>query len=278
MADLYRKSSLEKISSPDQLDKVLKITNPLSWLVLIGITVIIAVTIVWSICGTIPETITTSGVLVAPISTNSVYIDESGIVIEEYVTAGSELYLGDAIMKIQTNRGENCIITSDQVGSVSEVLYAVGDTVNQNSEVIRISPSVTGNQVVVCYASLADAKKIKRGMSAYIYLSSADSQTYGHMEARIINVDSKATSTNSIDYVAGSDNNLASTFTSNGAVAAITCEIYPSNDTQNGYYWSSKKGGNLDVTNGSLCSVKIITNRIAPISKLFSKIEEIWGG
>ena len=63
MADLYRKSSLERISSPEQLDKVLKVTSPMSWLALIGITIIIAVTVVWSVMGTIPVTITTKGII-----------------------------------------------------------------------------------------------------------------------------------------------------------------------------------------------------------------------
>ena len=36
MAELYRKSALERISSPDQLDTMLKISSPISWLALVG--------------------------------------------------------------------------------------------------------------------------------------------------------------------------------------------------------------------------------------------------
>ena len=43
MPELYRKASLERISNPEQLDKTLKITSPLSWLVLIAITLMIVV-------------------------------------------------------------------------------------------------------------------------------------------------------------------------------------------------------------------------------------------
>lgn len=277
MADLYRKASLERISSPEQLDKTLKITSPLSWLALIGVTIIIVVTVIWSIVGTIPETITTNGIIVSPVSTNSIYTEESGVVTAVYVSAGTELHLGDPVMEIRTNRGENFTIVSDQVGSVSEIISAVGNTVNQNTEIIRVSPSVSGKQTVVCYVPLSSVKKIERGMSVYVYLTSADSQTYGHMEARVINIDAKATSASSMNYILGADNNLSASFASDGAVTAVTCEIYPSNETENGYYWSSEKGGSLDVSNGSLCTAKIITERIAPISKLFAKIEEIWG-
>ncbi|MDE6035587.1 MAG: HlyD family efflux transporter periplasmic adaptor subunit [Ruminococcus sp.] len=278
MADLYRKASLERMSSPEQLDKTLKITSPLSWLALLGVTIIIIATIIWSVFGTIPETITTNGIIVSPVSTNSVYTEEPGIVTAVYVSAGDELHLGDAIMEIQTNRGNNLKIISDQVGSVSEVLYSVGKNVNQNSEVVRISPAVYGNQVVMCYVPLSDVKKLERGMLVYVYLASADSQAYGHMEARVINIDAKATSSSSMTYILGSDNSLSNTFLAGGAVTAVACELYPSNTTENGYYWSNPKGGNVDVSNGSLCTSKFIIKRIAPISKLFAKIDEIWGG
>ena len=48
MAQLYRKAALERISNPDQLDKAIAITSPASWLMLIGITLILVVVIVWS--------------------------------------------------------------------------------------------------------------------------------------------------------------------------------------------------------------------------------------
>ena len=275
MADLYRKSSLERISSPVQLDKTLKITSPLSWLALLGITVIIIVTVIWSITGTIPETITTNGIIVSPVSTNSVYTEESGTVTDVYVSAGDTLNFGDSVMAIKTNRGETLVVTSDQTGTVSEIISPVETTVNQNTEVICISPLVTGKQVVVCYVPFSVVRKIERGMSAYIYLFSTDSQTYGHMVADVINIDSKATSYTSMNYILGSDNNLSSYFLSDGAVTAVVCELNKSNETENGYYWSGKKGGTVDVSNGSLCTVRIITDRISPVSKLFSKIEEI---
>lgn len=42
MADLYRKAALERISSPEQLDKVLEVSSPMSWPVLVCIAVLLA--------------------------------------------------------------------------------------------------------------------------------------------------------------------------------------------------------------------------------------------
>ena len=277
MAELYRKSALERISSPEQLDKALKVTSPMSWLALLALSVIVIVTLIWSIVGTIPVTVTTNGIVHSPVSTNAVYMEESGKVVSVLVHQGSELHLGDPVLTYRVGNGPLETLYSDQVGTVSQVMAEADSDKVQGSEVIRISPTVTGDQVVVCYISMKDVKKLERGMEVYVYLTSADSQTYGHMRGRISYIDAYAASATGMSYVLGSDNSVSSHFTANGPVVAVTCELIPDGSTQSGYEWSNKKGAGLDVTNGSLVSVKVITEEIPPISKLFNKIQEIWG-
>jgi hypothetical protein len=114
-------------------------------------------------------------------------------------------------------------------------------------------------------------------MQVSVSLSSAESQTYGHMLARVINIDSYVSSSRGMSYVLGTDNNLASTFQADGAVVAVTCELYPDLSTASGYYWSNDRGAKLDVTNGSLVFAKVVVEEVRPITKLFSKLKEIWG-
>lgn len=277
MADLYRKSSLERISSPEQLDKVLKVTTPLSWLVLIGVTLIVLVTVIWSVVGTIPVTITTKGIVSSHVGSNAVYIEETGTVVSVRVRVGEDLHLGDPVMTYKNSSNEIVIVYSDQVGTVTSLAVKNGDTMNPGSEIIRVTPSAAGSQIVVCYVPLAQAKKLERGMKVNVTLDSQDSQSYGNMVARIINIDAYAASTTGMSSVIGSGNNLESTFTKEGAVVSVACELYPDSDTVSGYYWSNDKGASVAVTNGSLVTAKIVTEEVKPITKLFSKLSEIWG-
>lgn len=279
MAELYRKSALERLSNPEQLDKSLVVVSPMSWIALLALTVVVVITVVWSIVGSLPETVTTSGIVSSPVSTNAIFAPESGTVLSVNVHGGSAIGMNDIVMTYKTGKGDVCEVYSDQVGTVTNVTVKVGDTLNQGSEIIRISPKTESKQVIVCYVKLADAKKVARGMDAMIMLSAADKQTYGHMQGRVINIDSYVSSTKGMAYVLGADNNLASTFQKDGtAVVAVTCELYPDGNTASGYYWSNEKGKTLEVTNGSLVEAKIVTKEIAPIAKLFTKLLEIWGG
>lgn len=277
MADLYRKSALERMSNPEQLDKVLKVTSPMSWIALMGITLIIVVTVVWSIVGTIPETITAKGVVSAVVGSNSVYTEDAGKVVSLRVREGDEVHLGDPVMTYRNSSNEIVEVYSDQVGIVSDLVVKKDNEFTPGKDVIRVSPIAQDSQIVVCYVPLAKAKKLERGMQVNITLDSLDSNSYGNMVARIINIDAYATPKAGMSSVIGSDNNLESTFNKDGAVVAVACELYPSSDTVSGYYWSNAKGASVDVKNGSLVTAKIITDEVAPITKLFSKLRDIWG-
>ena len=277
MADLYRKSSLERLSNPEQLDKVLKVTSPMSWLALIGITVIILVTVIWSFVGTIPETVTAKGMVSSVVGSNSIYTQDAGTVVSLRVRAGDEVHLGDPVMTYRNASNEVVVVYSDQVGIVSELVVKKDDKFTPGKDIIRISPIAQASQIVVCYVPLANAKKLERGMQVNITLDSLDSSSYGHMVARIINIDAYATSNEGISSVIGSDNNLQSTFNKDGAVVAVACELYPDAATASGYYWSNRKGAGVQVEIGSLVTAKIVTDEVAPITKLFSKLRDLWG-
>lgn len=277
MADLYRKSALERISSPEQLDKVLKVTSPMSWLALIGVTLIILVTVVWSIIGSIPMVISTKGIVSSPVGSNAVYMQEAGTVVSVRVRPGDELHHGDPVLTYKNASNEIVTVYSDQAGTVASLVANKDDALNPGSEIIRVTPTVPTSQMVVCYVPLAQAKKLERGMRVNVLLDSLDSTSYGNMVARVINIDAYAASASGMASVLGSGNNLDATFTANGPVVAVACELGTDNTTVSGYYWSNAKGAGVTVSNGSLVTAKIVTEEVAPISKLFSKISELWG-
>ncbi|MCL4102160.1 hypothetical protein [Fibrobacter sp. HC4] len=59
---LFRKTALEKISSPEQLDKMIVAISPSSWIAIVGGFVIVFCVALWSFLGTLPQSITAEGV------------------------------------------------------------------------------------------------------------------------------------------------------------------------------------------------------------------------
>lgn len=61
---LFRKVALDRLSSPEQLDQLMKVTSPRAWLTLIAITVLLAAGGLWAVFGSIPEEAEGNGVLI----------------------------------------------------------------------------------------------------------------------------------------------------------------------------------------------------------------------
>ncbi len=274
MADLFRKSSIEKLANPEQLDKAITVSSSMSWLALLGVTFVIIVTAVWSVIGTLPTTVTVSGIIVNPTDTGAVYAETSGIITEIVKQSGEKLSQNDVIAKMKNSSGEECTITAKQAGTLTDILITVNTQVYAGTEVARYTPKGNFDQVLVCYIPLAMINQLEEDMQVLVYPCAIDSQKYGHMEAEIKYIGEYAATTSNMRYVVGADNMIAEQFVTKGPVVAVTCVMKEDSSTESGYYWSSENAEDLTIANGTFVSAKIVTEECAPITKLIRNIKE----
>lgn len=62
-SNIFRTVSLERLSSPEQLDALMPVINPKSWLALLALTAVLAAGFYWSWVGRIPQELSTPTVL-----------------------------------------------------------------------------------------------------------------------------------------------------------------------------------------------------------------------
>ena len=142
MADLFRKSSLEKLSSPEQLDKMIVITPPSFWLAMAGAAFIVVTALVWSIYGRLPENVDAQGIYVNRAGIQSVYCEGSGVVSELKVEDGDIVKKGDIIAVLDTSEIDGKIAEYEEkkaaVESVSiDVAVAKGE-ISSNEDVLAL--------------------------------------------------------------------------------------------------------------------------------------------
>ncbi len=63
---LFRQEALERLSSPEQLDQMMRVVSPRAWLPLATVGCLVVVAGIWSVVGRIPLTATGQGVLIRP--------------------------------------------------------------------------------------------------------------------------------------------------------------------------------------------------------------------
>lgn len=52
MASLFREKSMERISSPDQLDDYIRVTTPSVWIALLALVILLVGILAWTVLGT----------------------------------------------------------------------------------------------------------------------------------------------------------------------------------------------------------------------------------
>jgi HlyD family secretion protein len=61
---LFRKAALDRLSSPEELDQLMQVTNPRAWLALMALGLLLFAAVLWSIFGVIPTRISGKGILI----------------------------------------------------------------------------------------------------------------------------------------------------------------------------------------------------------------------
>lgn len=65
---LFRKETLDKLQSPEQLDDYIKVTTPSMWMILTAVIILLAGIFIWAVFGTVTINTDTGRETVAPIT------------------------------------------------------------------------------------------------------------------------------------------------------------------------------------------------------------------
>ena len=104
MADasrLFRKASLDRLASPEQLDLVMEVTPPRAWLALGAVGVLLLAVTVWGVFGSIPEKVTAQGILLRRGGVADVSAPAAGRVAEILVAEGQAVSTGDLLVRLE---------------------------------------------------------------------------------------------------------------------------------------------------------------------------------
>lgn len=186
---LFRKSSLERVSSPEQLNEYIKITNPSLVVILLGIFTLLAAGLVWVFSGGIPKT-----------------VDLQGVVVGE---TGKE-----------------------------QKLYS--------------------------YVSIADSKRLSKGMKVQISPDYASREEYGYKNGIVNSVGTDIVTT---EY-------LQEKFKNPQIVAPLIYSLKETNYVEvemEIWDWSSEKGEEIEISEGSICNVSAVIGETKPYELIFNK-------
>jgi HlyD family secretion protein len=96
-AKIYRKVALDRMSSPEQLDALLRVTRPRTWLALLALIAVLAAALAWGYFGEITRRVSGQGVLIRSGGVRNVVPLGAGQVLEINVRVGDPVAVGQVI-------------------------------------------------------------------------------------------------------------------------------------------------------------------------------------
>jgi len=98
---IFRKVALERLSSPEQLDQLVQVTDPRGWLALTGLSALLVAAIGWGIWGSIPTEARGEGILLRKGGVSAIVSAANGQVEEILVAVGDVIAKGQPVATIR---------------------------------------------------------------------------------------------------------------------------------------------------------------------------------
>ncbi len=101
---LFRKESIDRMQSPEKIDEYIRVSTPRVWILAAALSLIVAGVLIWGFVGSIPKTVSASGVIYNETVENFVF-DNQAVCLLPVGTAGQ--YLRGHEAKIMTADGRS---------------------------------------------------------------------------------------------------------------------------------------------------------------------------
>jgi len=310
--EVFSKEALAKLRSPEKLDTMFHIVNPMSWITLCAIGLIAFSVLIWSIFGAFTEKVTGSGIILDPDGIVSSISMSSGRVEKLFVKSGDEVKKGDVLATIAIPEVEIAMGTSkakmDLSGSEREVRSNYAEVESRNLqknmmgmivsnydgivEQVNVLPNmVIGSGTSVCtirrlggkhqlggvfYVKADEGHKIVPGMTLQLAPSGYNADKDGQLMATVTKVSRYPVSSETVNKSLG-NTTLTSAILSgtSNACLEVSFQLIIDKDSPTGYLWTSSPGPKRPISSGAMVTGFAVVDRIPPIEKVFYDIRNL---
>lgn len=310
-SELFSKKALDKLHSPDKLDSLLEVTNPISWMTLAAAAVMIFSVIIWSIFGAMVVKVEGVGILLDSAGIINVTSISSGKVDDVFIRTGMRIYKGDIIaslsqpnqstetivarsdMFLSSNALEaetraaqydakryqqdvNELIVSEYDGIVDEISVLPGNVIASGSSICTIRRDQNRDELSgFMYVPVKNGKRVEPGMSIQLSPNGVDTSEAGSLLAIVRSVSQYPVSANAMLNRLGNEQLVEWVLSkADNAVMEVSFDLVKDETSKSGYLWTSIVGEHKLITPGSICTGSIIVDSKPPIEKVFYKVSQ----
>lgn len=275
MSSIFRKSALERLTSPEQLDKRITIISRGGFLGLLAILFLIVAGLVWGFLGTAVTSVSGEGIL-----TNDkegvkvIAAPQGGVVKEIYLRPGDQVHAGDAVLRLSLDDHEINLVSYVD-GKMVELRATQGEFVSAGTTV-GIVTSNSDDFVVLAFLTAADGKKVTEGMEVAVVPATVNQEEYGSMPGTVLSVSEQPVSAAESAAML-QDEQLVELLTDGQPPILIVVDVEEDTSSPSGFLWHNGSGPPFLVTAGTLAAVAVRVKEQRPISLILPDVTQKLG-
>jgi hypothetical protein len=267
--EIFRKVALDRLSSPEQLDTLMRVTTPQGWLALFGAALLVIFAALWGIFGTLASSVNAQGILLRGENIINIEAPEDGQLAEITVRVG-DLVADNQIIGTLDVLGEEVEIRSPGSGKVVDLRVNRGSFVPAGYVLLSLE-DVSKPLQAVFFLPVAEGQRLRVGMPAQITVATVRREEYGVLYGTVSSVGEFPMTVDAMYRVLGSEE-LVESLSVDGAPIQIRVDLTLAPESPSGLKWSSPVGPPTAPGSGTPITASITLSESRPISLLFASI------
>ena len=172
---IFRTAPLEKMMTPDDLDELLQVNSPGTWLIFTAISITLAGLLVWGVFGTISHHVKGFGILKTEELPREVVSECTGQVDSIFCRNGDKVAAGKKLVRlIRMEDKTGILVYAQHAGEVTGLEVREGSYVQTGTSLLEMIRSADSGDIrpeVIFFATEADVAKLKAGMVSILSVS-----------------------------------------------------------------------------------------------------------
>ncbi len=269
---IYRKEALAKVSSPEELDRLMQITSVRAWLILGGVACVLSIALLWGVFGRLTTTVAQTGTLTLSNPIVVVAATDAGRIMVMSTQPNDVVKAGQIVGKIVASADNTAKdVISPVNGRVVVVRAPVGASVSLGTPLLSVESFDSSNAQplqAIIYVALSDGQQIQKGAAVQIEPYTAPHDQYGYLLGTVESVAAFASVREEMLTVL-KDSSRVDDLISKGQVFEVRISLKPA--TEDGYVWSTAHRPDFAIVSDTPCAVTIIVRSESLLSRLFSR-------
>jgi multidrug efflux pump subunit AcrA (membrane-fusion protein) len=239
----FRFKALQKMREPDELDSPTLLAAPRGW---VAVFVALFVTVgaaVWAFAGSLPLTLSATGLLTHPLGVATVESPYSGVVTEIRAVPGQTISSNEPLVWISEMTGTVRRLTSPFPGVVIAVSVSGGQVVPAGGPVVSVERTDAPDDrlLAMLFIPAEQATGVRPGAVVQLAVSSAPPQVFGLLRGRVTSITPYPLTADALAGLLG-DPLAVRTFAPLGAPRLVVVDLTPDPTTSTAYAWTTRHG------------------------------------